>query len=92
MRSDEDVRVHRFVQATFLQNRCVRIDGCCIHPFFGLLCIVEEKRDLHVFPAFGTVPKNHGKRLNSGVLAVALDEFVQHGFCVMPLTGVHQAE
>ena len=68
MRSDENVGVHRFVQATFLQNRCVRIDGCCIHPFFGLFRIVEEKRDLHVFPAFGAVPKNHGKRLNWGSL------------------------
>ena len=91
MRGDQNVGVHGFVKPTFLQQCGIGIDRCCIHPFLGLLLVIEEEGDLHVFTTFGTVPKDDGQRLNPRVFAVTLDQFVEDGFRIVPLPSIKEA-
>ena len=45
-----------------------------------------------MFPAFCTVAKDDGERLDPRVFAVALDDLIEHGFSVVPLARIEQTQ
>ena len=92
MGCDQDIGVHGFVQSAFLKNSRIGVHRSNIQPLFGFFCVVENERDLKVLTALGAVPKDDGKGLNTWVLAVAFDEFIQDRFRAVPLPGIEQTQ
>ena len=92
MRCNHDVRIHRFIQSTFLQEGSISVHRGSIHPLLCLFTVIEHEGDFHVFSPFRTVAEYNCERQHAGVLAVAFDQFVKHRLGIVPLPGVNQTQ